>query len=798
MNDFNGRQGQSLDPTHSAPQNIPVENNTYHLGELIQSMVDSAGKLDQEPDADQFGGPSDNDDDNRLSNVQVDGAGEDELAEPMDEDELKALIAAKVQSSHQWYGTGKLASKRIDADKFYRGEPLGNEQDGRSQVVSRDVAEAVDSIMPSLLRVFCGGDRVVVFQPVGPEDEDAANQATDYINHVFMEENDGFLIFLTWFKDALLKKNGVVKTWYDVKWNRTKERYQGLTQDQLAALQMNPDLNVTDVQQTQDVVVVPDPQTGQPTPQPIQVFDCTVIQTQPEKRIKVMNVPPDEFIVERRATSLATAGFLAHRGKRTLDDLIASGFDPELVKDIPATDDRDYSQERIERFGDEDQLPYGSEGDILNSLMRKVWITEAYVKVDYDGDGYAEWRKVILASDTGDAGSIILSNEEVDEHPFSSITPIPEPHKFFGQSLFDQTKDIQEVKTAVLRGALDSIYLANAPRYGAVEGQVNMDDLLDVRPGGIVRLKNPTGLVPMPTVSVAPQAFQVIEYMDSVRESRTGITRYNQGLNADSLNKTATGIQIINNAGTQRQEMIARVFAETGVKDLFRKIFKLSCQNEDKPRVVQLRGKWVSVNPRDWKDRMDVTTTVGIGMGDKQQQAQISMQMLQLAEKIFQMQGGPQGPLLNLSNVYNMLTKLVEAVGWKNVEPYFNDPKNVDPRTMQKPPSPEDQKNMVQLQMKQYDLEMKKMDLEVKRLEAMVALGPMSGMVPPPGSPMVPQPTTAPEQPGQMPQGMPPQGAPQGMPPQGLRNPQLTPQGMMPPNMQRPQPPDTFMRGDEQ
>jgi hypothetical protein len=792
MNDFQGQTGQTLDPTHTPPVAQPVEHNTYHLGEIINSLIGPQSTSGVEPDADNMGGPSDNDADNVPSLMPgTDGVPSDEDApEPMTEDDLKALLAAKIQSSHQWYGTGKLSSKRIDADKFYRGEPLGNEQDGRSQVISRDVAEAVDSIMPSLMRVFAGGDRVVVFEPQGPEDEDAANQATDYINHIFMEENEGFLVFNTWFKDALLKKNGVVKVWYDIRLNRTKDNYEGLDQGQLQALQMDPSITVSNVQAYQDQIIVTDPATGQPVPHPVQLFNCTVISSKPEKRVKVTNVPPDEFIIERRATGLDAVGFLAHRSKRTIDDLLTSGYQADLVKSIPASDDRDFSQERIERFGDEDQLPYGSEGDILNELMRKVWITEAYIKVDFDGDGFAEWRKVVTASESGEAGSIILSNEEVDNHPFCTLTPIPEPHKFFGQSLFDQTKDIQEVKTAVLRGALDSIYLANAPRYGAVEGQVNFDDLLDARPGGIVRLKNPAGLVPMPTVGVAPQAFQVIEYMDSVRESRTGITRYNQGLNADSLNKTATGIQIINNAGVQRQEMIARVFAETGVKDLFRKIFKLTCQYEDKPRVVRLRGRWVNINPRDWKDHMDVVTTVGIGMGDKQQQAQIAMQMLNLSKEIFQLQGGPNGPLLDLKNVYNMLTKLVEAVGWKNVEPYFTDPATAQPQPPP-PPKPDQQKDMVALEMKKYDLEMKKLELEVKKLEAMTVIGPIAGTFLPPdvqnGLNSGPPASFSP--PGGGMQGPGPQNSP-AVPPNGSA-------GMvnMPPNMVNKPQPDTFMQG---
>jgi hypothetical protein len=221
--------------------------------------------------------------------------------------------------------------RRIDADKYYRGEPLGNELEGRSQVVSRDVAEAVDGAMPSVMRVFAGGEQVVAFDPHGPEDEDAADQATDYINHIFMSENEGFMILYTWFKDAFLKKNGIVKCWHDVRYKRTKDDYDGLTQTELATLQSNPDVQVTNIQQYADTIVMQDPQSGMPVPQQVPCFSCTVISVKPEKRIKIENVAPDEFIIERRATSIYTAGFLAHRGKRTISDLLECGYDADKV-----------------------------------------------------------------------------------------------------------------------------------------------------------------------------------------------------------------------------------------------------------------------------------------------------------------------------------------------------------------------------------------------------------------------------------------------------------------------------------
>jgi hypothetical protein len=654
-----------------------------------------------------------------------------EEAEPeqavMSDSDLLALIKRKIETSHQWYGSGKLSSKRIDADKYYRGEPLGNELEGRSQVVSRDVAEAIDGAMPSVMRVFAGGDSVVAFEPHGQEDEAAAEQATDYINHIFMNENEGFMILYTWFKDSFLKKNGIVKAWHDVRWKKTKDNYEGLTQEQMMALQSDQSVQITNVQPVQSI---------DPMGQPVTTFSCTLICAKPDKKVRIENVAPDEFIIERRATSIYTAGFLAHRGKRTISDLLECGYDQEMVMSIPRGDDNDYTQERIQRFSDEDQLPYGAD-DETDPTMRKVWVTEAYIKCDYDGDGIAEWRQVTLAGDSTSAAKI-LANEECDDHPFADLTPDPEPHKFYGQSIFDKTKDIQEIKTALLRGILDSTYLANAPRLGAVDGQVNMDDLLDARPGGIVRMKRADALVPIPTTLVSAAAMEVVQYIDNVKEKRSGISGAGAGLDPNILNSTATGADILNNNNQQHLELMCRIFAETGVKRLFRIIFKLVCQHQDTAKMVKLRNKWVNVNPRDWKDKMDVTATVGLGMGSKSQQAGVAKMMLEMDQQIIAMQGGIDGPLVKIDNVFAKLKKLVEAVGWKSAAAYYSDPKDYVPPPP-KPPTPEQQIHMMEMQAttekikaetdsakatalaniqnKTIDYQMKQVDREIKLIE---------------------------------------------------------------------------------
>lgn len=642
------------------------------------------------------------------------GMGSSQALTPMTDSQLLALVGQKIASSHQWYGTGKLASQRIQADQYYRGEPLGNEQDGRSQVVSRDVAEAVDSLMPSLMRIFASGEEVVVMEPSRPDAEEAAKQATDYLNWEFLQQNSGFDVLYTWFKDALLKRNGIVAAWYETRTTRQKDTYHGLTEQQWQAVTQDPSVKVLQTEQYADESQPPqpminpmtgqpaiDPHTGQPMMQPPQMlYDCTIMAAKPVKKLIVENVPPDEFIIERRAVSLSKANYMGRRREETISDLIELGYDRDLVLSIPSGDDHEYTQERIERFAEEDQLPYGTEGDSLDPTMRKVWITQSYFRVDYDGDGVAEWRKVTTAGDSALAGTIILDNEEIDDHPFASLTPKPDPHRFYGFSLYDETSDIQEINTALMRGALDSIYLGNSQRIGAVEGQVNFDDLLDSRVGGVVRLKNPNALVPIPSINVAPDAFNMMDRMNAMREKRTGISVQAAGVDPNILNSSATGASILNNNQQQRAELIARVFAETGVKRLFRRIFELTCLHQDKAKTVRLRGKWVDIDPTDWKGRMDVTVSVGVGLGNRQEKMQTAMMMLNLDEKIVSLQQGIQGPLLTGKHIYNKLAKVVEAAGWKSVEPYYQDPDTAPP-VPPKPPSPQEQIEQVRLQIEQ-------------------------------------------------------------------------------------------------
>ena len=325
--------------------------------------------------------------------------------------------------------------------------------------------------------------------------------------------------------------------------------------------------------------------------------------------------------------------------------------------------------------------------------MRSVWVAECYLKVDADEDGLAEWRKITVA---GPSSSVeILFDEEVDGHPFCSWTPFPTPHKLVGESLDDKVGDIQEVKTALMRQVLDNLYLTNNPGLGVTE-RVNLGDALDREIGGVVRVEDQAGpvgnhIMPITVPFTAGASLGVMEYIDQAKEMRTGVNRMMQGLDPNTLNKTATGVNALTNFSQERLALVARIFAEMGLKRAFRKTLELACKYQDKARMIRLRNRWVPMDPREWSDQMDFAVTVGIGSGNKDQMLLHLQQILALQVQAIQFQGGVQGPLVTLHHIHNTLSRLVENAGLKAPELFFADPDAAPPPTVKQglPPAPD-------------------------------------------------------------------------------------------------------------
>lgn len=541
------------------------------------------------------------------------------------------------------------ARDRLEALRFYRGDNLseyGDSGDGLSTVVSRDTMEAVESMMPSLIRPFVAGEEVVNFEPVGPEDEDGARQATDYVNHVFSTHNNAFRVVHDSMKDGLLFRLGVAKTVMEEVEEGGPEKYQGLTAEQLQGLHVGGAEFVGDVEQDE------------------QGLFAVTVAPKKAKRYKVYIIAPDEFLYEERLASLDQATFLGHSKQVTLGDVIDMGVDAEKAKSLSSG--RSDSEERDDRFEQEDETEFKRD-----DLARPVWVDECYIKCDCDG--VLEWRKVLL----GGSQSMILNGdkgEPADDHPYSVWTPIPIPHKLVGMSIHDVTRDIQMNKTAIQREANNALYLANRPMREVLDGQVNIDDLLNPSVGGIVRVKQQGAVQALPSGGEVAfgASVQMIEYWDSVREARTGVTRYNQGMDSQSLNKTATGMSIIASASQQRQELVARQYAEF-LKDVFKKLLGLVSRHGEPGEMIRLRGKWVEVDPSDWKTSYDMTVAVGLGTNNKDQLVGQLQALLGIQSQIVEAQGGVDGPMVTQQNVYETLKQLQAAMGLKG-DKYFTDP----------------------------------------------------------------------------------------------------------------------------
>ena len=602
--------------------------------------------------------------------------------ERLEDLELKNTLQSHIHNSLGFLG-GTLSSEREKSLEYYQGDKLGNEIDGRSQVVSTDVADTIESLLPNLLRVFTSSDKVVSCEPVKADDAPLADQATAYLNHIFYKENDGFQLLYNFFKDALLEKNGILKIYYDRTQKVEYETYENLTQAEKEALNNTQDeIEVVEEKITTDEKakeafenqIKALEQQGLNTEEVqtpnFNLYNCKIKRIISKGNIKVESVPPEEFLIDRTAIKLEDANFVAHRVQMTRSELISMGYDKEDVDSLPKADASTLNTERLARYQNIEDFPFNTSD---NQSTQTITVYENYVRYDADGDGIAELRKILSV---GDSSEFILENMPCDSIPFVSVTPIPMPHRFYGRSVSELVEDIQLMKSTVMRQLLDNMYLTNNNRVAVMDGMVNMDDLLTSRPGGVVRTKQQPNQVmqPIQAQPISQQAFPLLEYLDTVREVRTGVTKYNQGLDSDSLNKTATGISAIMNQTQMRAELIARIFAETGVKDLFRKMFELSVKYQDKEKIIQLNNQYIPVMPTEWKNRFNITIQVGLGTGSKEQQLIILNNILDKQLQAFNLQGQREFPMVTLKNIYNTLSKIVENAGLKTVDSYFINP----------------------------------------------------------------------------------------------------------------------------
>ena len=593
--------------------------------------------------------------------------------------EVLSICEAEIDDA-QGYQGGDLANERTKAMDYYHGrmEHYISVEEDRSAVVARDVLNTVEWILPSLMKILMETDNAIVFTPVGPEDEEAAAQETDVVRHVFYEQNEGFINLYSFCKDALLSKTGITKTWWEEDtWQ--KETYKGLTQLEVVKLLNKPgfEYEIIDGEEVEGLI------------------NLTLKCKRKNGKVCVEPTPPEEFGISRVTMSPnpKKARFVFHRVQKRASELIEMGFDRKKVESLPYDNYVDTQERLARRHLSDEKTGYGNGvGAATHKSLREIWITECYIYLDRDDDGVAELLKVTLANSSGygGSGSTLLDIEEVDSIPFSSWSPVVETHKFYGLSIADLVMDIQEIRTVLFRGMLDNMYLANNART-AVSDKVNLDDLLVSRPGGVVRVDTEDGSTPSEHVMqldhrpIPQQTFGLLELLDSMIKSRTGVGDEVMGLDAKALQDINTGVILhAYEAARMRIEMIARIVAELGMKNIFKDIHECLCKNQDKAMVVRLRNKWVQVDPSEWRTRENMKVNVGIGNATKERKQFAIEDILQTQISLME---SPAATLVSPQNLYN---SLVEKAGSHDLEPtkFFTDPQTLPPP---QPPPPDPQ-----------------------------------------------------------------------------------------------------------
>lgn len=585
-----------------------------------------------------------------------------------------------------------LSTERADAMDRYLGAAYGNEVEGRSQVLTREVLDVVETALPSLIRIFASESNLAEFEPVGPEDEAAARQESEALTHVFWQRCSGYTVLYDAIKDGLLGKNGIAKIWWCEEQKVARERYRGLLPLEREALLSQADVDI----EVEEEVLAEDG-----------THEISILVTRKDGGPRIAVIPPEEFGISGSQDSLDCdrATFLFHRARKTLAELVAAGYSRQKVQGLPE-DDRD-TEERLARYN---WLDEGESSTAEHWSMRQVWVTECYPLLDRDGDGVAERLKVVLA---GTAGSYtLLDVEEVDGQPFVSWSPIPRPHAWVGLSLADMAVDIQEQKTALLRGILDNMYLANNARTGVNE-RVNLQDLLISRPGGVVRTEGmdppANHLFQFQYPPPPPQVFDLMEYLDRIVKARTGVGDDVAGLDTKALSNVNTGVAALAyDMARMRLELVARNFGEHFVRPLWRKLHELLRKHSVKPMVVRLRNGWESVLPQEWRERENMTISVGIGNASREQRMLALNQVLALQQAA--LAAGGLG-LVTPAQIYASLTDLMELTGIPGAETkYFTDPRQAGP-----PQSSPDPK-LIELQQKG-QIEAARVGIEQSRLQ---------------------------------------------------------------------------------
>lgn len=640
------------------------------------------------------------------------GAPSDErFNEPMTEDEISASLQKMIVDA-QSFIDDEVSPLRAEATEYYQGQPFGNEEKGRSQVVMTTVRDAVTTMLPSMMRAVWGPERKVEFAPVGPEDVAQAEQETDYINDVVMtSDNPGFSHTYAWLKDGLVRTTGVVKWWWDESKRTEAHSLSGATEEQLLMLAMEKGVEITSIAPYEDLD--PTGMTGQMTT----LYNLEFTRTEEDGRARWEPVPPEEILWNRDARDFDEAMIVVHRMRKTTTELLEMGIPQDVID---------------EHGGESINLKTNEEAITRNPLAQQVTSTnidgdrdskgtagpndyhtyyEAYPRLDVDGDGKAELRKICLLGN----GYHVVENVPAPERPFSLYVPDPEPHTVLGLSIHDYVADLQRIESFVFRGALDSLALTLNPRYEVVDDQVSVEDVLNHELGAIVRVRQPNMVRVLEVPFVGQHALPLLEHVQGIKENRLGVSRAAAGLNPDALqSSTKAAVAATVTAAQQRIELFTRIFAETAFKNLMRGLRRLIIRHQPRARMVRLRGKYVEVDPRTWNADRDVHVNVTLGLGMAEDKLAV-LGAIAADQKEWIDKFGPANPLTGLGQFRNTMARILKLQGYPNADEFYNPL----PPDWQPPPAPEPPPDPALLVAQ---AEVAKTQKEIERMDAEFAL----------------------------------------------------------------------------
>ena len=579
--------------------------------------------------------------------------------ERLDEEQIKNIVSTAVGDAIDFVES-EIVSNRLKAQRYFDGETDIGEEEGRSKIVSTKVRDTVRQIKPSLMRVFLSSENPVEYVPSGAEDVQMAEQATKYAGYVF-QKADGYKRLNDAIHDALVKKTGILKLYWEDYEDAKIYDFTNLTEEEMTVLVNEKGVDV--LEQSVETSAEID-EFGMQVEMPR--YTLKVSRRNKSGKLCVNSVPPEEFYVDRGATCLEDAYVVAHKREMTVGELVSMGYDFETVSELTGSsvDDTFSEAEKFERTGYADQ----DEEERFDPSMKLIEVTEAYMKIDVYGTGIPIMHRVLM----GGGADTIIDYEPWGTLPFAVYEVDPEPHSFFGRSISDLVMNDQDSSTAMIRGILDNVALTNNPSIDVVEGQVNIDDVLNNEIGSIRRVKSQGAIQTNAIPFVAGQTLSAVQYMDLQTESKTGVSKASMGLDPEALsNQTATGAQLTAQAGAGQIEVMARNLAEGGMKQTFKLLLELLIENSCEETMMRLNGQYMPIDPRSWNADMDITVNVGIGMGREESKAVALNQALQTQMTIYG-QYGAQNGLVTLTQIRNTLGDILALGGVRNADRYFN------------------------------------------------------------------------------------------------------------------------------